>query len=381
MTDSTPTPLQSSNPSERPELIGGPEKRKLSLAPWTKRWEEIYAEHRERIVGVLGDVALAVHHIGSTSVPGLGAKPIVDMLLVVADVEAEGSYLPGLLGAGYELRVRERGHRMVRTAERDVHVHVHVLSEGDPEIGEYLLFRDQLRVDESDRVLYESVKRGLLEGEWADMNDYAEAKSQVVADIKRHARLGRAERLLVVGDSLAYGRCDVSGGWAQLLRVRHQGVDEVRRRMWNVACPGGLVRDVVDGVSGLVERLGVDVVLVQAGINDVAAGASAQEVLAELVALVEVIEGVGARAVVFTPLWFDSVRAAVEFGVVIDESVARQLREDLVGWGLESRRDVVDVWPVLEGRGELLVDGLHPGAQGHRLIFEALVGGSGVEGQ
>lgn len=283
MSDSTPTPLQSSNPSDRPELIGGPEKRKLSLAPWTKRWEEIYAEHRERIVGVLGDVALAVHHIGSTSVPGLGAKPIVDMLLVVADVEAEGSYLPGLLGAGYELRVRERGHRMVRTAERDVHVHV--LSEGDPEIGEYLLFRDQLRVNESDRVLYESVKRGLLEGEWADMNDYAEAKSQVVADIKRRARLGRAERLLVVGDSLAYGRCDVSGGWAQLLRVRHQGVDEVRRRMWNVACPGGLVRD------------------------------------------------------------------------------------------------VVDVWPVLEGRGELLVDGLHPGAQGRRLIFEALVGGSGVEGQ
>lgn len=162
-------------------MIGGPEKRKLSLAPWTKRWEEIYAEHRERIVGVLGDVALAVHHIGSTSVPGLGAKPIVDMLLVVADVEAEGSYLPGSLGARYELRVRERGHRMVRTAERDVHVHV--LSEGDSEIGEYLLFRDQLRVDESDRVLYESVKRGLLEGEWADMNDYAEAKSQVVADI------------------------------------------------------------------------------------------------------------------------------------------------------------------------------------------------------
>jgi GrpB-like predicted nucleotidyltransferase (UPF0157 family) len=75
----------------------------------------------------VGEAALSVEHIGSTSVPGLAAKPIVDILLVVGDSRDEGSYLPAMEGAGYVLRVREPGfdeHRMFRTPAKDVHVHV-----------------------------------------------------------------------------------------------------------------------------------------------------------------------------------------------------------------------------------------------------------------
>jgi GrpB-like predicted nucleotidyltransferase (UPF0157 family) len=93
------------------------------------------------------------------------------------------------LVAGYELRVREPGHRLVRTPARDVHVHV--MRDGDPAATDYLLFRDQLRPDPEDRDLYERTKRALIEQDWRDMNAYADAKTDVIAGIKERARQSR----------------------------------------------------------------------------------------------------------------------------------------------------------------------------------------------
>jgi GrpB-like predicted nucleotidyltransferase (UPF0157 family) len=129
-----------------------------------------------------------VEHIGSTSVVGLAAKPIVDILLTVPGVDDEPSYLPALLAAGYVLRVRETGHRLLRTPELDVHLHV--MTDGDPGAGAYLAFRDRLRACASDRDLYADTKRQLATRHWPTMNHYAEAKSDVVSQI-----LGRALRV------------------------------------------------------------------------------------------------------------------------------------------------------------------------------------------
>ncbi|WP_278258641.1 GrpB family protein [Nocardioides convexus] len=125
------------------------EKRALSLSEPDPAWPASYAGHEARIRTALGPVAVQVEHIGSTSVPGLAAKPIIDVLVTVADITAEEDYLDPLLDAGYVLRVREPGHRLVRTPARDVHVHV--LAEGDPAAGDYLLLRDHLRADRADR--------------------------------------------------------------------------------------------------------------------------------------------------------------------------------------------------------------------------------------
>ena len=125
----------------------------------------------------------------TTSVPGLAAKPIVDVVVAVPDITAEEDYLDPLLAAGYELRVREPGHRLVRTPERSVHVHVY--EQGAAAIDEYLLLRDHLRTDAADRELYASVKRDLLDRRWDDMNDYADAKTEVVTAIKARARAAR----------------------------------------------------------------------------------------------------------------------------------------------------------------------------------------------
>ncbi len=168
------------------ELIGGVEKRDLALADHDPAWADRYAEHAGRIGTALGDAAVAIAHIGSTSVPGLAAKPIIDILVTVPDITAEEDYLGPLVEAGYPLRVREPGHRMVRTPERDVHVHV--FEPDHPAVTDYFLLRDRLRTDADDRALYESTKRRLIAEDWPDMNAYADAKTDVIEAIKSRAR-------------------------------------------------------------------------------------------------------------------------------------------------------------------------------------------------
>ncbi len=169
-----------------PELVGGIEKRELVLADYDPAWVSRFDDHEARIRSALGATALAVEHIGSTSVPGLAAKPIIDILVTVPDITAEEDYVEPLIAAGYVLRVREPGHRLVRTQDRDVHVHL--LEPDDPAAADYLLLRDRLRADGSDRALYERTKRELARQDWPDMNAYADAKTGVIEEIKQRAR-------------------------------------------------------------------------------------------------------------------------------------------------------------------------------------------------
>ena len=168
------------------EIFGELETDKLYLAEPDPQWAQVFATHERRIRQAIGSTGLAVHHVGSTSVAGLAAKPIIDILLVVPDITAEEDYLAPLVDAGYVLRVREPGHRMLRTPARDVHLHVHQPDAPDP--TDLLLFRDRLRSHPEERELYESTKRELLEREWTHMQAYADAKDQVIAEIKERAR-------------------------------------------------------------------------------------------------------------------------------------------------------------------------------------------------
>jgi GrpB-like predicted nucleotidyltransferase (UPF0157 family) len=168
------------------ELVGGVEKRQLVLEEYDASWPVIFHQHRARIAAALGERARQIEHIGSTAVPGLAAKPIIDVLVTVDDITAEDDYLDPLIAAGYRLRVREPGHRLVRTPELDVHVHL--MQVGDPAADDYLLLRDRLRQDDEDRALYERTKRSLVAADWPDMNAYADAKTDVITEIKSRAR-------------------------------------------------------------------------------------------------------------------------------------------------------------------------------------------------
>ncbi|MDQ1379631.1 MAG: hypothetical protein QOJ71_350 [Actinomycetota bacterium] len=162
-------------------FIGGAESVDIVIVDYDTDWPVRFEAERARIVAALGPRALAVDHIGSTSVPGLAAKPIIDVCVTVVDSADETSYLGALVDAGYELRVREpefHEHRMLRTPAHDVHVHVFTL--GSDEITRYLAFRDRLRADDADRTMYAETKRTLAQRDWPSMQHYADAKTAVV---------------------------------------------------------------------------------------------------------------------------------------------------------------------------------------------------------
>jgi GrpB-like predicted nucleotidyltransferase (UPF0157 family) len=178
---------------EMPELVGGAEPLQVQLRDYDPRWALIYLDQRTRILDALAGQDVEVEHIGSTAVPGLAAKPVVDIVIAVPDITAEEDYLDQLVKAGYELRTREREHRLVRTPERDVHVHVY--ERGSPAVAEYLLLRDHLRTNGEDRAIYAGVKQALMRQSWDDTNDYAAAKNDVITAIKARARAANSRRV------------------------------------------------------------------------------------------------------------------------------------------------------------------------------------------
>ena len=194
--------------TERPRLDGP-----VTLAEPDDRWPVAAAQLCDGIRSALGEVAVVLAHVGSTSVPGLAAKPILDLVLGVPDPTDEATYLPPLGDAGYRLRIREpewREHRLLR--RDDPAVNLHVFAAGDDEISAMLAFRDQLRADPRDRDVYLRTKVELAGRSWEHVQDYADAKADVVADISSRARPRFAAPLRAVW--VVVGRTSGSGPFA-----------------------------------------------------------------------------------------------------------------------------------------------------------------------
>ena len=167
------------------------------LVDYDPEWPRIFRGEAERIRGALGGRALRIEHVGSTSVPGLAAKPVVDVVLAVVDSADERAYVPALEAVGYVLRIREPEwyeHRLFKRPDAPVGINLHVFCDGCPEIDRMVLFRDHLRADETDRELYERTKRELARREWKYTQNYADAKGAVVAEIVTRANAGGFER-------------------------------------------------------------------------------------------------------------------------------------------------------------------------------------------
>ena len=140
----------------------------------------------------LGDRVLALEHTGSTSVPGLAAKPVIDITMTVADVSDDPAFVPDLEDAGYRLAIRERepewyDHRVFKGP--DTNVNLHVFSAGCVELERMVGFRDWLRTHDDDRDLYEATRRELLRQDWTFVQSYADAKTTVVEAIMARAGL------------------------------------------------------------------------------------------------------------------------------------------------------------------------------------------------
>jgi GrpB-like predicted nucleotidyltransferase (UPF0157 family) len=161
---------------------------KVQLVNYDPEWPRLYEREERRIRAALGNRAVLIEHAGSTSVPGLAAKPKIDIVLAVPDTADEAAYVPALEGAGYVLRIREPEwyeHRLFKGPDTDINLHV--FSVGCEEIERMLRFRDHLRTNEADRQLYERTKRDLAQRDWQYSQHYADAKTAVVQEILARA--------------------------------------------------------------------------------------------------------------------------------------------------------------------------------------------------
>ncbi len=160
-------------------------------------WPSWFERDRAEIAAALRARALSIEHTGSTSVPGLAAKPIIDILLQVEDSADEQSYIPALEAAGYRLRIRDAAwmeHRVLRRRvengdHHDVNLHVFSPRHAGSEIVRVIGFRDWLRAHDEDRGRYEAVKRELVKRTWKYVQNYADAKTEIIEEILAKARL------------------------------------------------------------------------------------------------------------------------------------------------------------------------------------------------
>jgi GrpB-like predicted nucleotidyltransferase (UPF0157 family) len=170
------------------EPLAGP----IAFAEADPAWPALYAREEARIRSILGHRVIRIAHTGSTSVPGLAAKPVIDITMLVSDVRDEDAWARDLEAAGYVIRIREAepewfDHRMLKGP--DTNVNLHVFSDGCVEWDRMVGFRDWLRTHDDDRTRYERTKRDLLAQHWEYVQDYADAKNEVVDAINARAGL------------------------------------------------------------------------------------------------------------------------------------------------------------------------------------------------
>jgi GrpB-like predicted nucleotidyltransferase (UPF0157 family) len=185
-----PTDVQAYDKELAEVTIGGPKAltKPIEIEEYDPEWPARYEREAAKVRSALGERVVRLEHAGSTSVPGLPAKPIIDMVLEVPDSADEPAYVPDMEAAGYVLRIREPDwyeHRVFKGP--DTNINLHVFSARCSEVDRMLLFRDWLWTNEADRELYTAAKRDLAAHEWKYVQQYADAKTAVVQEIMARA--------------------------------------------------------------------------------------------------------------------------------------------------------------------------------------------------
>ncbi|MGW5102962.1 GDSL-type esterase/lipase family protein [Streptomyces sp. NPDC004100] len=212
-----------------------------------------------------------------------------------------------------------------------------------------------------------------------EVDDYVRRRTRLSSGATAWAYLDArplrsASRIVIVGDSIAYGRCDPRGGWAARLATGHIAANETEHRVFNLAVPGATLAEVAAQTPALLPARLPDTLVVAAGINDMAAaGDSPVHLEAHLDALAATAQTHGARMVVVGPLWLDEERAPAYDGLSFTQERASTLRETVRSWCAAHHIDHLDLWEPLRGRPDLLADGLHPTPEGHAILHRHLM--------
>lgn len=149
--------------------------RKVIVLPYDEQWASLFAEEADELKGILGEEIVSIHHFGSTSIPGLEAKPIIDILAVVKDITLIENYTDELQVLGYDGKGENGipGRRYFQKGGDDRTHHLHVYQIGSPEIRRHLTFRDYLRAHADVKKEYGELKRRLSQKFPYDIESYS----------------------------------------------------------------------------------------------------------------------------------------------------------------------------------------------------------------
>ncbi|WP_420644800.1 GrpB family protein [Candidatus Leptofilum sp.] len=168
--------------------------RKVIVTPHDPVWTEQYKTEAARLTSVFQPILVAIHHFGSTAIPGINAKPVIDILIVVKDITAVIHLIDPMAQQGY-LSKGEKGisgrHYFRKGSDAHHTHHVHVYEENHPEIARHLNFRDYLRHHPEDAIVYSQLKEHLAQTHYSDPAAYTDSKSTFIRNIDLKARLWR----------------------------------------------------------------------------------------------------------------------------------------------------------------------------------------------
>ncbi len=171
-------------------------KRKVEIKEYDPQWKQEYEKEKEKLVGIFSDIVVDIHHIGSTAIPKIKAKPIIDIMVVVEDINKVDEYNEDMIELGYtpkgEFGIENR--RFFPKGENERSHHVHVFPKGDPEVKKHLNFRDYLRAHPKEARQYSQLKEVLAAKYYYNIDKYIEGKNDFIQEIDRKAAKWAAQQ-------------------------------------------------------------------------------------------------------------------------------------------------------------------------------------------
>ncbi|MCF8000516.1 MAG: GrpB family protein [Halanaerobiales bacterium] len=165
------------------------DKRKISVKPYNENWKVKYNKEKYKLEKKLNDIIVKIYHIGSTAIPNIKAKPIIDILVVVEDINKVDRYNDSMQALGYEPKGEFgiENRRFFQKGGNNRTHHVHIFQKGDKEIKRHLNFRDYMRAHPKEARKYSQLKETLADKYYHDINKYIEGKNDFIAEIDNKA--------------------------------------------------------------------------------------------------------------------------------------------------------------------------------------------------
>ncbi|QHJ69381.1 GrpB family protein [Planococcus halotolerans] len=163
--------------------------RKVTVTDYQPEWKRKFQQAAKEIKQIFREECIEIHHIGSTSIEGMAAKPVIDIMPVVREIESVDRVIREMEKLGYESKGENGlpGRRYFQRGGDERTHHIHIYAEGNPEVDRHLAFRNYLRQNPQEEEEYGMLKKKLAHDFPYDIDQYIAGKEELVARIEKNA--------------------------------------------------------------------------------------------------------------------------------------------------------------------------------------------------